>query len=143
MTKIENVLATGKAHTTLSASAGRLDSKLSSPSAGANAYEFETIQLHPTAEQFFAGAWSGCFITVLEGVAKAKKVALPTDLSVEVEVDIGTAGGGYQLQARFNIRMPGVPQDVAEALARAAHEHCPYSKATRGNIDVTLNVVTA
>jgi osmotically inducible protein OsmC len=143
MSKIENVLATAKAHTTISRSVGRLDSKLSSPDAGASAYDFEAIQLHPTAEQFFAGAWSACFITVLEGIAKAKKVVLPTDLAVEVEVDIGTAGGGYQLQARFNVNLPGVPQDVAEALARAAHEHCPYSKATRGNIDVTLNVVTA
>jgi osmotically inducible protein OsmC len=103
----------------------------------------EAIPLHPSAEQAFAGAWSGCFITVLAGVAKAKKVTLPADLSVDLEVDIGAAGGGYLLQARFDVRMQGVPQDIAEALARAAHENCPYSKATRGNIDVTLNVVAA
>jgi len=143
MTKIENVLATGKAHTTVSPSDGRLDFKLSSPGTEANHRVFEAIQLHPAAEQAFAGAWSGCFITVLGNVAKAKKVTLPADLFVELEVDIGKTGGASFLQARFNVSMPGMPQDIAEALVRAAHENCPYSKSTRGNIDVTLNVLAA
>ena len=142
MIEIENVLATGKTHTTLSPNDGRLDVKLSSPGTEGNPYHFEAIQqLHPTAEQFFAGVWSGCYTTVLQGIAKAKKMTLPADLSVDVEVDIGTTGGAYLLQARFTVRMPGVPQEIAEALAHVAHDHCPYSKATQGNIVRTMTVI--
>ncbi|HLZ66282.1 MAG TPA: Ohr family peroxiredoxin [Aliidongia sp.] len=144
MTKIENVLLTGKTHTTVSGKDGRLDIKLSSPGKEATPdHLFTAIQPHPTAEQLFAGAWSACFIAAIGLVAQEKKVQLPSDLSVEIEVDLGKTGDAYLIQARFNVRVPGVPRDVAEAIVHAAHEICPYSKATRGNIDVTLNVIAA
>jgi organic hydroperoxide reductase OsmC/OhrA len=69
------------------------------------------------------------------------KVSLPADRAVDAEVDLGTNDGGYVLQARLNVSLPGMDREVAQALADAAHQICPYSKATRGNIDVQINVV--
>lgn len=149
MSKIEKVLVTGKTHTKASTAGassrghdGSLDIELSSPGAKP-AHVFSAIQPHPTAEQLFAGAWSGCYIAAIGLVAKEKKVELPTDLSVDIEVDLGQTGKAYFIQARFNVRVPGVAQEVAEDIAHAAHEICPYSKAVRGNIDVSLNVLAA
>ncbi|HEV7775550.1 MAG TPA: organic hydroperoxide resistance protein [Luteibacter sp.] len=138
MTKIEKVLYTGKTHTTggrdgaSRSSDGKLDIKLSSPGStdgGTN------------PEQLFAAGWSACFIGAMGIAASKMKVTLPADLSVDTEVDLGTAGVGYFLQARLNVSLPGLDRGVARALADAAHETCPYSKATRGNIDVTINMV--
>jgi Ohr subfamily peroxiredoxin len=147
-TKIQKVLLTGKTHTTTSrrdgaarGGEGRLDIQLSSPNDKSSVYTFQAVQPHPTAEQLFAGAWSACYTGAIELVAKEHKVALPSDLSVDIEVDLGMTGGAYFLQARLNVSLPGVPRDVAELLAHAADEICPYSKATRGNIDVSLNVI--
>ena len=98
---------------------------------------------HPTAEKLFAGAWSACFIAAVGLVAKERKVVLPEDLAIEIEVDLGQTAGAYFLQARINVNLPGVEREVAEALANEAHEICPYSKATKGNIDVSLNVIAA
>jgi osmotically inducible protein OsmC len=67
-------------------------------------------------------------------------VKLPTDLAVEVEIDLGQTSGAYFIQARFNVIVPGVSREVAEALVHEAHEICPHSKATKGNIDVAVNV---
>lgn len=149
MSKIETVLMTGKTHTTASGAGGAsrghydsLDIELSSPGAKP-VHVFTAIQPHPTAEQLFAGAWSACYIAAIGLVAKEKKVALPSDLSVDIEVDLGQTGKAYFIQARFDVRMPGVAQEVAEAIAHTAHEICPYSKATRGNIDVGLSVATS
>ena len=69
------------------------------------------------------------------------KVTLPPDLAVDAEVDLGMAGGEYFLQARLNVSLPGLDREVAQALTDAAHQTCPYSKATRGNIDVAINLV--
>ncbi|MGF6514118.1 osmotically inducible protein OsmC [Pseudomonas sp. BT76 TE3572] len=146
MSKIEKVLFTGKTHTTFSDATrahGNLDIELSSPGDAKPAHVFAATQAHPTAEQLFAGAWSACYISAIEHIAKAKKVLLPADASVDIEVDLGQTGQAYFLQARFFVRLPGVAHDVATALARAAHELCPYSKATLGNIDVAVNVLTA
>lgn len=146
-TKIQTVLLTGKTHTTTSrrevASRGddRLDIQLSTPGKAGNEIGFAAIQAHPAAEQLFAGAWSACYTGALGLVAKAKKVALPSDLSVDIEVDLGKTGDAYFIQARIDIRMPGVALEVAEAIAQAAHEVCPYSKAVHGNIDIATNVV--
>ncbi|MDM0107902.1 Ohr family peroxiredoxin [Variovorax sp. J22R24] len=146
MSKIEKVLVTGKTHTTVSgASRGnydRLDIELSSPG-GKPAHLFPAIQPHPTAEQLFAGAWSACYTAAIGLVAKERNVVLPSDLSVDIEVDLGQTGQAYFIQARFLVRVPGVAQEVAEAIAHGAHDICPYSKATRGNIDVAVNVVTS
>ena len=145
--KIQTVLLTGKTHTTASRRAGaphgdeRVDIQLSTPGNAANDIAFTAIQLHPTAEQLFAGAWSACYTGALGLVARTKKVALPSDMSVDIEVDLGKTGAAYFIQARIEVRMPGVAHDVAEAIAHAAHEVCPYSKAVHGNIDIATNVV--
>lgn len=138
MTKIENVLYTGKTHTTggrdgaSRSSDGRLDIRLSPPgSAGSGT----------NPEQLFAAGWSACFIGAMGKAASALKVRLPSDVAVDAEVDLGMTGDAYFLQARLNVSLPGLPADVAQALVEKAHQTCPYSKATRGNIDVVINVV--
>jgi Ohr subfamily peroxiredoxin len=140
MTSTQQVLYTGKTHTTggrsgaSRSSDGRLDIKLSPPgSAGAGT----------NPEQLFAAGWSACFIGAIGRAAAKTKVALPADVSVDAEVDLTQTGDAFKLQARLNVSLPGLSREVGEALVKAAHEICPYSKATRGNIDVTLNVVTA
>ena len=135
---LEKVLYTGKAHTTggrdgaSRSSDGRLDIKLSSPGAPGNG-------INP--KQMFAAGWSACFMGAM-GVAAAKmKTRLPADAAIDAEVDLCDASGEYFLQARLNVSMPGMEREVARALLNAAHQTCPYSKATRGNIDVTINLV--
>ncbi|WP_392887812.1 Ohr family peroxiredoxin [Pseudomonas migulae] len=149
MSKIEKVLATGKTHTTLSAAGttsrghnGNLDIVLSSPGSAKPAHEFSNALPHPTAEQLFAGAWSACYSAAVGLVAKELKVTLPADTAVDIEVDLGQTGNAYFLQARLTLRVPGLPQEVATQLAHEADQICPYSKATRGNIEVVLNAVT-
>ena len=73
--------------------------------------------------------------------ANKMKVALPADRAVDAEVDLGTNDGGYLLRARLNVSLPGIDRAVAQTLVDAAHQICPYSKATRGNIDVAINLV--
>jgi len=73
--------------------------------------------------------------------ARRMKIALPPDLSIDAEVDLNLAGDAYFLSARLNVSLPGVDREIAQALADAAHQTCPYSKLTRGNIDVTINLV--
>jgi len=144
MSKIDKVLFTGKTHTTATRASqgghGNLDVRLSSPNV---VEEFTDVQPHPTAERWFAGAWSACYSAALGVVAGKMKVKLPPDLSVDIEVDLGQTGMAYLLQARLSVRAPGLEQEVAEKLAHGAHEICPYSKATRGNIEVALNVTTS
>jgi Ohr subfamily peroxiredoxin len=91
----------------------------------------------------FAGAWSACYIAAVGITAKEMKLTLPADTAVDIEVDLCLAGTEYLLQARLNLRVPGLDPEVATALAHGADAICPYSKATRGNIDVALNVLTA
>lgn len=138
MHQVDKVLYTGKTHTTggrdgvSRSDDGRLDLKLSSPgSAGQGT----------NPEQLFAAGWSACFIGALGKAAGSMKVALPADLSVDAEVDLGMTGDAYLLQARLGIRLPGLASDVAQALVDAAHQTCPYSKLTRGNINVTLQLL--
>jgi lipoyl-dependent peroxiredoxin len=140
MTHLEKVLYTGKTHTTggrdgaSRSSDGRLDVKLSAPGSSGGG---------TNPEQMLAAGWSACFIGAM-GLAAAKmKIALPADTAVDAEVDLGTTDGAYFLQARLNVSLPGVDREIAEALAHAAHQTCPYSKATRGNIDVVINVIQA
>lgn len=149
MTKIQKVLLTGKTHTTNSQSdaprggESSLDIHLSSPHDPTSVHTLLAVRPHPTAEQLFAGAWSACYITAIAHVANGRKVKLPSDPVVDVEVDLGSAGDAFLLQARFHVGLPGLPREVAEALVHEAHEVCPYSKATRGNIDVSFNVITS
>jgi osmotically inducible protein OsmC len=138
MIQIEKVLYTGKTHTSggrdgVSRSAdGRLDIKLSSPG---------TAGSGTNPEQLFAAGWSACFIGAMGIAAGKQKIALPADLAVDAEVDLGVTSGAYLLQARLNVSLPGLEREVAQALVDAAHQTCPYSKATRGNIDVVINLV--
>jgi osmotically inducible protein OsmC len=139
MTPFEKVLYTAKTHTTggrdgaSRTSDGRLDIKLSAPAtqgAGTN------------PEQLFAAGWSACFLSAIKIVAGKMKVALPADPAIDAEVDLGTAHGVFGLAARLNVSLPGMEQQVAEALVDRAHEVCPYSRATRGNINIAITVVT-
>ena len=138
MIEIEKVLYTVKAHTiggrdgASRSSDGRLDVKLSSPGAAGGG---------TNPEQLFAAGWSACFISAMGLAASKMKVALPADRAVDAEVDLGTADGGFLLRARLNVSLPGLQPEVAQALVDAAHQICPYSKATRGNIDVAINLV--
>jgi osmotically inducible protein OsmC len=111
---------------------GRLDVKLSTPDASGTG---------TNPEQLLAAGWSACFVSSIKIVAARMKIMLPADLAVDAEVDLGTTGGAYFLQARLNVRLPGLEREVAQALVDGAHETCPYTKATRDNISVVTNVV--
>ncbi|MBM7059243.1 organic hydroperoxide resistance protein [Pseudomonas sp. UL073] len=91
-------------------------------------------------EQLFAAGYSACFIGALKFVASQKKQAFPADASITGNVGIGQIPGGFGLEVQLNISLPGLNQAAAEELVAAAHQVCPYSNATRGNIDVRLNV---
>ncbi|MDE1994446.1 MAG: organic hydroperoxide resistance protein [Rhizobiaceae bacterium] len=138
MTQVANVLYTGRTHTTggregaSRSSDGRLDVKLSSPG---------TAGSGTNPEQLFAAGWSACFEGAMGLAARKMKVALPADTAIDAEVDLCNVDGDYFLQARLNVSLPGLDNDVAKALTEAAHQTCPYSKATRGNIDVVINLV--
>jgi len=142
MSKIEKVLVTGKTHTTYNGNKGNLDIELSSPSNVTPEHVFTGVQPHPKAEQLFAGAWSACYIAAVGLAAQQMKVTLPADTAVDLEVDLGQTGAAYFLQARLTLRVPGLTHEVATELAHNADAICPYSKATRGNIEVAINVRT-
>src|SRR5262245_28757438 len=138
MSQIEKVLYTAKTHTTggrdgaSRTSDGRLDVKLSSPG---------TSGTGTNPEQLFAAGWSACFMSAIGLAAAQRKISLPADRAIDAEVDLGTNDGGYLLRARLNVSLPGLDREVAQTLVDAAHQICPYSKATRGNIDVTINLI--
>jgi Ohr subfamily peroxiredoxin len=138
MTKIEKVLYTGKTHTTggregfARSDDAQLDIKLSPP---------VTAQPGTNPEQLFAAGWSACFIGAMGLAAGKRKLRLPADTAVDAEVDLGTTDGAYFLQARLNISLPGLDPELARGLVEEAHQTCPYSKATRGNIGVELNLL--
>ncbi len=94
-------------------------------------------------EQLFAAGYSACFIGAMKHVAGAQKLKLPADLSIEAVVGIGenTAGKGFMVSADMTVNLPGMESDAANKLVEEAHEVCPYSNATRGNIEVNLTVV--
>lgn len=114
---------------------GNLDVKLTTPrelgGQGGNA---------TNPEQLFAAGYSACFIGALKFVASQNKRPLPSDASITGKVGIGQIPGGFGLEVELNISLPGLDRAVAEELVAAAHQVCPYSNATRGNIDVRLNV---
>ena len=96
---------------------------------------------HPAAENLFGAAWSACYMGALELAAAQRKIKLPAGLAVDAEIDLNQAGKDFFLRARLNVSVPGVERDAAQALVDEAHQICPYSKATRGNIDVEINLV--
>ena len=89
-------------------------------------------------EQLFAAGYSACFLGALKFVAGKQKVALPADTTVTGKVGIGAIPAGFGIEAELTIAAPGVPRDTLQALVDQAHTVCPYSSATRGNIDVSL-----
>lgn len=92
-------------------------------------------------EQLFAAGYSACFIGAMKAVAGMQKISLPADLSIDASVDLGKVGQGYGIAARLAVSLPGMDRAAAQALVDAAHQVCPYSNATRGNIDVTITLV--
>ena len=136
--KLEKVLYTAKAHTTGGRDGasrtddGRLEVQLSSPGGPGKG---------TNPEQLFAAGWSACFIGAMKVVAGKMKVALPAETAIDAEVDLGTSNGNYGIAARLNVSLPGLDPQTARELVEAAHQVCPYSRATRGNVDVKLNVV--
>jgi osmotically inducible protein OsmC len=138
MSSTDKVLYTGRTHTTggrdgaARSSDGRLEVNLTSPGApGAGT----------NPEQLFAAGWSACFIGAIGLAARERKVAVPAETAVDAEVDLRHGEAGYFLQARLNVALPGLDRGTARALVDAAHRTCPYSKATRGNIEVEINLV--
>ena len=136
MIQLDKVLYTAKTHTssggrngTSRSSDGRLDIHLSSPGGAGTG---------TNPEQLFAAGWSACFIGAMGIAATKLGITLPADLSVDAEVDLGTGADGYGLQARLTVNLPGVARDQGQALVDLAHQTCPYSKMSRGNIDVAI-----
>ena len=139
LTQPVKVLYTARAHTTggreggaSHTSDGRLDVKLSVPGTPGNG---------TNPEQLFAVGWSACFTSAIKHVAAKMKVKLPQDIAVDPEVDLCTGSDGYFLQARLNVSLPGLEREVAQSILDGAHQTCPYSKATRGNIHVEVNLM--
>ncbi len=127
------VLFTGKTHTTAGpdgaarSSDGFLDIKLPQP--------------HPAAENLFGVAWSACYMGAIELAASKRKITLPPGLAVDAQIDLNLVNGAFLLSARLDVHLPGLDRAVAQELIQAAHEICPYSKATHGNITVETNLV--
>ena len=139
-TQNSDVIYTAKTHTTggrdggsSRTSDGRLDVKLSVPGNPGNG---------TNPEQLFAAGWSSCFFSAMKIEAAKMKVRFPADGAVDAEIDLHNSDrDGYYLSARLNVTLPGLDREVAVAIAEAGHQICPYSKATRGNIDVMINVL--
>jgi lipoyl-dependent peroxiredoxin len=141
MNRIVEVLHTAKTGTTggrehgaSRSSDGLLDVRLSKPG---------TARIGANPEQLLAAAWSASLESAITLAARQRKVAFPVDPAIEAEVDLCVADGAYFLRVRLNVSLPGVEREVAEALLDEAEKICPYSNATRGNIEVTIELVRA
>lgn len=137
-TRTGKVLYTAKTHTAggrengASRSCdGRLDVQLSVPG---------SARIGTNPEQLLAAGWSACFESAIRQAARERKIALPGDPAIDAEVDLHIGEGGYALSARLKVSLPGVERSLARSLADEAHRICPYSKATRGNVDVAIEV---
>jgi Ohr subfamily peroxiredoxin len=140
-TKLEKVLYTARTHTT-----GGRDGRAVSDD------KLLDVQLNPpkalggngsasNPEQLFAAGYSACFLSAIKFVAGQKKIAVPADASIDATVEIGPIPTGFGLRVELAISLPGLERGFAVDLVDAAHQVCPYSNATRGNIDVVLTVV--
>lgn len=126
------ILYTGTTHTSggpdgaTRSTDGQLDLRLPEP--------------HPAAEKLFGAAWSACFIGAIELSASRKKIALPATPTIDATIEMLMENNAFFLRAHLNVSIPGVYREVAQELMDTAHSICPYSKATRGNIEVTLTL---
>ena len=127
--------ATGGRDGHASSADDQIDLKLATPKAMGGAGGEGT-----NPEQLFAAGYSACFIGAMTVVAGKQKVSLPKDTQVTGEVGIGPSGEAFGIEVTLNVSLPGMDKAEADKLVEAAHQVCPYSNATRGNIDVTLNV---
>jgi len=134
---INKVLYTGKVHVSggregiAKSSDGALDTALSSPGSTGKG---------TNPEQLFAAGWAACFIGAMKHNASQLKIVLPANAAIDAEVDLALADSGFNLQARLNVVLPGLTYEEAKTVVEAAHQTCPYSKATRDNINVQINV---
>jgi lipoyl-dependent peroxiredoxin len=133
------VLYTAKAHTsggregTSRTDDNRLNVELSNPG---------TKPTGTNPEQLFAVGWSACFLSALQLLAAQKKLTFTAPPSDDVEVDLVLSkDNGYVLRVRHNITLPGIDSDTARRLTEEGHLTCPYSKATRGNIEVETRII--
>lgn len=112
------------------------------PTAGSTSASIHRAAIGPAPipKQLFAAGWSACFIGAMHIAAGKTNVKLPAETAVDAEVDLCNVDGAYFLQARLHVSLPGIARDMARAIVDAAHQTCPYSKATRGNIDVVLSI---
>ena len=139
-TKIAKVLyqahatATGGRDGRAVSSDGLLDVKLSPPK------ELGGAGGAPNPEQLFAAGYSACFLSALKHVAGAQKIAVPADASISATVGIGQIPTGFGIEAQLVVSLPGMDRAAAQALVNKAHEVCPYSNATRGNIEVSITL---
>ncbi len=92
-------------------------------------------------EQLFAAGYSACFIGAMKHVAMLQKIALPAETSITADVGIGPIPQGFGIEVALHVKIPGMDKAAAQKLVETAHQVCPYSNATRGNIEVTLNIV--
>lgn len=135
-TSLETVVYTAHTHVTGGragagkSSDGEIDVKLSSPGSG---------KPGTNPEQLFGIGYSACFIGALQFAAAARSVKLPEDTSVDAEVALGKISTGeYQLAVKLNVNLPGLDEDLKRELVETAHQTCPYSRMTRGNVVVEL-----
>ena len=136
-TSLDKVLYTAKTHATGGRDGqgrsddGRIDVKLSPPGQGTGT----------NPEQLFGVGYSACFLGAMKAVAPKLKATIPAETSIAAEVDLGPTSLGYGISVRLNISLPGMERAAAEQLVAEAHKVCPYSNATRNNIDVQIKVV--
>jgi Ohr subfamily peroxiredoxin len=135
---LENILYTGKTRTTGGrdgqgrSSDGELDVRLSKPGLG---------RPGSNPEQLLGVGWSACFIGALHRAGQSFEIRLPEDVAVAADISLGTTvDGGFALAARLTVELPGLSAEDKARLVEAAHQLCPYSKATRGNIEVTFDL---
>ena len=137
MASLDKVLYTARTHTTggrdghSRSDDGRLDVQHTPPGAAGTG---------TNPEQLFAAGYSACFIGAMKAVAAKQQITLPSDLSVDAEVDLGPVGAVYGIAVRLKVSLPNMDRAAAQALVDAAHQVCPYSNATRNNIDVTITL---
>lgn len=132
-------------YTAVATATGGRDGKASTPDNALNITLAKPVEMGGSGagvnpEQMFAAGYSACFIGAMKFVAGQEKIDMPENTSITGHVGIGAIPGGFGLQVELKISLPGLDRAIAEDLVAKAHKVCPYSNATRGNIDVTLTI---